>query len=371
MATTGDYYKILNVERGAPADQIKRAYRKMAVKYHPDKNKDAGAEAKFKEAAEAYEVLADPKKRQLYDQYGHEGLRGTSGHDFTHMDVGDIFSMFNDIFGDSMGFGGRRGGASRRRRGYDLETQVEISLEDVAGGVDQEVEITRQDVCGKCGGSGAKAGTKPTRCVMCGGQGKVASRQGLFQMVRTCPHCQGGGQVITEKCSTCGGEGRTPLNRKIRISIPAGIQDGQMVRVGGEGEPGPGGSDHGDLYVVVRVAPHRIFTRQADDIVLQMPVSFAQAALGATVPVPTLNGNKEIDVPRGAQHGDLCRLNGDGLPRLRGGRRGDLVIVLAIDIPKKLSERQEQLLREFAESEEQDVTDARRSFWEKIKDSLS
>ncbi len=369
MATTRDYYEILNLERDARADQVKHAYRKMAVKYHPDKNKSDNAEAKFKEAAEAYEVLADPKKRQLYDQYGHEGLRDTSGHDVTHMNVGDIF---NDIFGDVMGFGGRRGAQQGHPgSGDNLMMQVEISLEDVAKGVDKmEVKFTRQDVCSKCSGNGAKPGTKPASCVMCGGHGKVASRQGMFQMVRTCPRCQGSGQIIGDKCATCGGEGRTPLKRTIRISIPPGIQDGQMVRIAGEGEPGPDGTNHGYLDVEVLVASHSIFTRQGDDIVLQMPVTFAQAALGASVEVPTLNGRKDIDVQRGSQHADVCRLTGEGLPRLRGGRRGDLLVVLKIDIPRKLTEQQEQLLREFAETEHDNVIGARRSFWEKIKETL-
>jgi len=378
MATTRDYYDILKLDRNADADQIKRAYRKMAMKYHPDKNKDAAAESKFKEAAEAYEVISDARKRQLYDQHGHEGLRGVSGHDFSHMDAGDIFSMFGDIFGDvgdMFGFGGGRGGRGRqvqRTRGYDLETQVEITLEDVHSGIDEDVEITRQDVCETCTGTGAKPGTSPTSCVMCGGQGRVATRQAVFQMVRTCPKCRGAGKVITEVCTHCDGNGRRPVQRRIRISIPEGIQDGQMVRVSGEGEPAPTGGDRGDLYVVVRVTPHEVFTRQRENLVIQMPISFTQAVLGATVDIPTLNGTKrEVEIPRGAQHGDLCRVHGAGVPKLKTDETGDLIIVLSIEIPKKISETQEQLLREFAETEEHVVPAAHRSFWDKIKNSLS
>ena len=366
MATTRDYYETLNVDRNASADLIKRAYRKLAVKYHPDKNKEAGAEARFKEAAAAYEVLSDPQKRQLYDQYGHEGLRGTPGHDFTRMDVGDIFSMFDDIFGDTMGQRRRT-----RRRGYDLETQVQITLEDVVKGVEQEVQITRQDLCQDCQGSGAKAGTKPQQCVMCGGQGQVAMRQGLFQMVRTCPHCHGTGQVIGEKCTGCGGRGRMPRKRTINITIPAGIEDGQMVRVAGEGEPGPDGIQYGDLYVVVRVSEHKIFQRQGDNLVLALPISFAQAALGTNVAVPALDGQHELQIPRGAQHGDVCQVYGAGLPHLRGGRRGDLLVELSVEIPRKLTDEQEALLVEYAKTEKGTILAARRTLWGKIKDSLS
>ncbi len=375
MATTRDFYEILNVGRDADASDIKRAYRKMAVKYHPDKNKEDSAEEKFREAAEAYEVLSDPKRRQLYDQYGHDGLRGTSGHDFTHMDAGDIFSMFDDIFGGMTGFGGGgergRGGRRRRSRGYDLETQVQITLEDVSRGVEQQVEITRQDVCQICEGSGAKPGTSSNKCVMCAGQGQVAMRQGLFQMVRPCPKCSGAGQVITDKCTNCGGSGRRPRQRKISINVPAGVQDGQMVRVSGEGEPGPTGEAYGDLYVVVRVAPHKIFNRQKNDLVLKVPVTFTQAALGATRQVPTLDGLTDLEIERGTQHGDVLRVHGQGLPDLGSGRRGDLVVVVVIEVPQKLTDKQEELLREYAQTEDIKVSSGGRSFWEKLKESLS
>ena len=373
MATTRDYYEILNVEREASDDEIKRAYRKLAIKYHPDKNREDGAEDRFKEASEAYEVLSDANKRKLYDQYGHEGLRGTSGHDFTRMDAGDIFSIFGDIFGDDL-FGGAMGGGGGRRRqrnrGYDLETQVQITLEDVAAGSTQEVEIERQDRCGNCSGTGAKPGTEPTACVMCGGQGKVAVRQGMFQMVRPCAHCQGAGHVITEKCTECGGEGQVPRRRQISLNIPAGVAEGQMIRVSGEGEPAPGGGPNGDLYVVVRVAEHDIFRREGEHLILQLPIGFSQVALGSTISVPTLTDEGEVQIPRGSQHGDVCKVVGEGLPRLRGGRRGNLLVVLMIEVPKKLTEHQEELLRAYAETEDKDVADGR-TLWDRIKESLT
>lgn len=372
MATQRDYYEILNLERQAGADDIKRAYRKMAMKYHPDRNPgDAEAEKKFKEAAEAYEVLSDPEKRQRYDRFGHEGLRGTSGHDFSHMDVGDIFSMFEDIFGGSLG--GRRGGGSRARRGYDLETQVQITLLDVARGVEKEIQFTRQDLCPTCSGSGAKPGSEPLACVTCGGAGQVAQSGfgGMFRMVTTCPACGGAGKVFKDKCTDCKGQGRKPKKRVLNVKIPPGIHHGQAIRVPGEGEPGMQGGIRGDLHVVIAVAEHELFTREDDHLILRMPVSFTQAALGATVRVPTLEGQHELTIPPGTQHGQIFRIAGKGLPNLRSGRPGDLAVLLQIEIPKKLTEKQKQLLRDFAGTENHDVMPESRGFWDKIKTYLT
>ena len=384
MATKRDYYEILSVERTADGEEIKRAYRKMALKYHPDRNPgDAAAEASFKEAAEAYEVLSDTEKRQRYDRFGHEGLRGTSSHDFSHMDAGDIFSMFEDIFGGSMGGGGRARG--RAARGYDLETEVTITLEDVSRGVERDIEFTRQDHCSTCTGSGAKPGSKPTNCPTCGGNGQVAQTGfgGMFRMVTTCPACRGAGQIIKDRCTDCRGTGRKPKKRVINVKIPPGIHDGQAIRVSGEGEPGAAaGGPRGDLHVVVRVAEHKLFIRQDDHLVLKMPIGFTQAALGATVKVPSLggepnghkksgeNGQLDVVIKPGTQHGDFVRLAGMGLPNLRSGRRGDLVVVVGLEIPKKLSEKQQKLLREFAETEDVDVMPERSGFWDRIKDYL-
>jgi molecular chaperone DnaJ len=374
MATKRDYYEILAVDRGADGEQVKRAYRKMAMKFHPDRNPgDKEAERQFKEAAEAYEVLSSPEKRARYDRYGHEGLAGTSGHNFSHMDAGDIFSMFEDIFGGA--FGGRtsrsRGSA---RRGYDLETQVSIALDDVLSGTEVEVEFTRQDLCETCGGSGAKPGSRPVTCGTCGGQGKVAQSGfgGMFRMVTTCPVCGGAGQSYSEKCPTCDGGGRQPRRRVLTVRIPPGIHDGQAVRVAGEGEPGSGGGPRGDLHVVVRVKQHKLFERDGDNLVLRMPVSFSQAALGAEVEVPTLNrdGRETLKIKRGTQHGELFRIPGAGLPNLRNGRRGELIAVLMVEIPRHLTKRQQELLREFAQTENRDVLPQSGGFWDRIKEYL-
>ena len=373
VATKRDYYEILSVTKEASSEEIKRAYRKMAMKYHPDRNpNNAQAELAFKECAEAYEVLADDQKRQRYDRYGHAGLRGTSGHDFTHMDVGDIFSMFDDIFG-GMGFGGRRNGRrARGRRGYDLETEVQITFNDVAAGVEREIDFTRQDLCETCSGSGGKPGTQPVPCVTCGGAGQVAQSGmgGMFRMVTTCPACRGAGSTIKEKCPDCRGSGRMPKKRKLSVKIPPGIHDGQAIRVPGEGEPGAGGGPRGDLHVVVRVAEHELFVREDDHLILRMPVSFTQAALGAHVDVPTLDGQVELTIPPGTQHGEMFRLTDKGLPNLRSGHKGDLVAVLMVEIPKKLTAEQEQLLRDFAETENHEVMPRSRGFWDKIKEYL-
>ncbi len=373
MATQRDYYEILNVERSANGEEIKRAYRKMAMKYHPDRNPgDKEAEQRFKEAAEAYEVLSNPERRSRYDRFGHEGLRGTSMHDFGHMDVTDIFSMFDDIFGGGGAFGGRGRQRSRGRRGASLETVIDITLEDVYNGTEKEIEFDRLDDCPTCSGSGARPGSEPVTCPSCKGAGQVEQSGfgGMFRMVTTCPTCRGVGTVIKDKCPECRGSGRMPKHRVLTVKIPAGIHDGQAIRIPGEGEPGVGGAPRGDLHVVVRVSEHKLFQRQDDHLVLRMPVSFTQAALGATVDVPTLNGQAELTIKPGTQHGEIFRIPDKGLPNLRGGHRGDLVVVLAVEIPKKLTREQEQLLREFAQTENHDVMPESRNFWDKIKNYL-
>ncbi len=377
MPTQRDYYEVLGLDRGAGADDVKRAYRKLAMKYHPDRNPgDAEAEAKFKESAEAYEVLSSAEKRQRYDKFGHAGLKGQAGHDFSHMDAGDIFSMFEDIFGGGGGpFGGsrRQRGRSGPQRGYDLQTQAEVSLEEVDSGVEREIEFTRQDLCGSCKGSGAAPGAQPVTCVSCGGAGQVAQSGlgGMFRMVTTCPNCAGAGKVVKDKCKTCGGGGRQPKKRVLKVKIPAGIHDGQAIRVPGEGEPGSLGGPHGDLHVVVRVKEHELFTREDDHLILKMPISFTQAALGATLQVPTINGTHDITIKPGSQHGDILRAPGKGLPNLRGGRNGDLAILLLIEVPTKLTDKQEDLLREYAETEDRDVMPHSSGFWDKIKSYIS
>ncbi|MFG0326431.1 MAG: molecular chaperone DnaJ [Phycisphaerales bacterium JB037] len=380
MPTTRDYYEILGVEKSADAEEIKRAYRRLAMKHHPDRNPgDAEAEAAFKEAAEAYEVLSDSAKRQRYDQYGHEGLRGagSAAHDFSRMDVSDIFSMFQDIFGGG-GAGGRGPRGRSQPRGYDLETEVALTLKEVLEGTERDIEFTRMDVCETCTGSGAKPGTTPKTCTTCEGRGKVqqAGLGGMFRMVVACPHCQGRGTIVEERCEDCRGSGRVPRKRSLTVKIPPGIHDGQAVRVQGEGEPpGPdvspsGQGVRGSLHVVARIKKHEMFERDGDHLLLEMPLGFSQAALGAEIEVPTLEGSHELKIPKGTQHGAIFRIAGEGLPNLRSGRRGDLIVGCRIEIPKKLTAKQEELLRAFAETEDARVLPESHGFFQRIRDFL-
>lgn len=379
MATVRCYYEILTIERSASNDEIKRAYRRLAMKYHPDRNPDnPDAETKFKEATAAYEVLGDPDKRSRYDQYGHAGLRGTPGHDFNRMNVEDIFSMFNDIFS---GMGGQaRGGRQRgQARGFDLETVVEIEMEEVLEGTDREVQFKRLAVCHTCEGGGGKPGVEPATCPTCGGEGQVqqAGFGGMFRMVTACPNCRGRGSIILEKCSDCRGSGRVSLSRTIEVQIPRGIRDGQVVRLQGEGEPPPpekspdGSGISGDLHVVVRVNDHERFERDADDVIWVQPVAFAQAALGASIEIETIDGSMaSLEVPAGTQHGEIFRIPGQGLPNLRSGKRGDLVTILQLIVPNKLNEDQRKILEQYADLEDIPVKPTGPSFWEKLKDKV-
>jgi molecular chaperone DnaJ len=383
MPAERDYYEVLSIERTASGDEIKRAYRRMAMKWHPDRNPgDAKAEVEFKVCAEAYEVLSDPQRRSLYDQYGHAGLRQAPGHDFSRMRPDDIFSIFNDIFGGGGGFGG---GRQRRGpvRGYDLETSVEITLEDVLRGKEVEVNFTRRDVCGACEGSGAKKGTKPIQCPTCGGSGQVAQAGlgGMFRMVTTCPNCRGRGTVISEACSDCRGAGRVPRKRNLSVRIPKGIAEGQVIRIAGEGEPPPQEADaagkgpQGDLHVVISVRDHESFERVEDDLVCTRDISYPLAALGGRVRVETLEGPQDVDVPKGSQDGDVVTLEGAGLPHLRKpDQRGDLRIGLRLVVPRRLSAEQRRLLEEFANLDATDGEEIRppeKSFFKKIKDSIA
>lgn len=368
-----DYYEVLGVEKNASADDIKRAYRRLAIKYHPDKNPDdKSAEAKFKECAEAYEVLSDVDKRRQYDQFGHDGLRGSGVHDYSHMRADDIFSMFDldDLLGSFFGGGRGRRQASRRSgatRGYDLETSVELSLEDIANGTEKTIEFTRKDDCPDCKGSGAAAGKKTVTCPTCNGNGQVAQGGGFFQMISTCNRCKGTGQVITDPCRTCKGSGRVGHKRELKIKIPAGVHEGQGIRAPNEGEPGRGGGPRGDLYCYVRVKQHPFLQRDGNDLVAAVPISFTQAALGGSIEVPSLSGAKQLKVPPGTQHGDLFRIRGQGLPDLRSGRTGDEIVQIVVELPKKLNTKQEQLLREFATTENKDVMPQSIGFFEKLK----
>jgi molecular chaperone DnaJ len=379
MATTKrDYYEVLSVSRNADGEEIKRSYRKLAMQYHPDRNEGdskAEAELRFKECAEAYEVLSDPAKRQRYDQHGHAGVNGQQ-HDFSHMDVGDIFEMFGfgDIFGGRGGRGGRgQGGRGGPQPGQDLETQVELTLSEIADGCDKSIEFTRNESCETCKGTGAKAGSSPVQCGTCRGQGQVMQQGfgGMFRMVTTCPACKGRGSVIKDKCRDCGGEGKRQKKRQVNLKIPAGINEGQGLRLTGEGEAGDPGAPAGDLHCYVTIRPHPIFTRHHNDLVCQVPISFALATLGGKIDVPTLKGSEEIEVSAGAQHGDFIKLPGKGIADLRTGQRGAQIVQVLVEIPRKLTEKQRTLLMEYAKTEDVHAMPQRKGFLDKIKQAVT
>ncbi len=376
MSVTRCYYEVLDISRSADSSEIKSSYRRLAMKFHPDRNPDDGeAEKNFKECAEAYEVLSDPQKKQIYDQYGHDGLRGRghAGRNFNTMNVEDIFSMFNDILGN------RGGGRQRQARGYDLETDVEISFEEVLTGTERDVEFDRLDVCDTCGGDGAKAGTTPVNCGTCQGQGKVAQQGlgGMFRMVTACQACNGRGSVVREKCEDCYGRGRVSVHRKLRVKIPAGIHHGQAVRVAGEGEPPvpeaslSGAGQRGDLHVLVRVSEDNRFERDGDHLIQIVSVAFTQLALGSTIDVESIDATHSLEIPAGTQTNEIFRIDSAGLPDLRSGRRGDLVIIVRLAVPTKLTEDQRTLLEEYAKSEHIPVHEAETSFWDKLKGAVT
>lgn len=364
-----DYYEVLGVNRDATPEDIKKAYRRLAVKHHPDRNPDdPDAEARFKEAAEAYEVLSSPEKRHRYDQYGHGGLSGAGVHDFSGMGVEDIFDMFG--FGDV--FGTRRS----RRRGTDLQTEVEVTLHEVATGAQRTIEYDRRDFCDTCGGSGAAPGSQKRPCQTCGGYGQVEQATGLGsffggRIITTCPTCRGRGSLISTPCQECRGSGRTVKRRIVNVQVPAGVHDGQAIRLRGEGEPGDDGTSRGDLHCYIHVRPHPFLERSDNDLVCRMPVSFTQAALGALVEVPTLDGKAELRIPHGTQSGQVFRLRGMGLPDLRGGRKGDELVQVFVEIPKRLNKDQEKLLRSYAETEDKSVLPESKSFLDKFMDYLA
>jgi molecular chaperone DnaJ len=368
--TEQDFYAVLGVERTAGADEIRSAYRQLAKKWHPDLNpNNPEAEERFKEAAEAYEVLSDPEKRRRYDQYGKEGLRGTDFREFT--DLSDIFSAFGDIFGGGLfeGLFGNGGGGGQGR-GQHLKIQVEVGLEEVATGVKKEIELTRRERCSDCQGSGAAKGTRPSRCSTCGGYGVVQQGAGFFSLRTVCPACRGRGQFVKTPCARCRGTGKEAVRREITITVPPGAEDGIRYRYPGQGDAGDFGAPSGDLFCFVTVKPHPLFERHGDDLVCTVPITFAQAALGAEIEAPTLEGRTTVRVPRGTQSGHLLRLPGKGLPAARGRGRGDQIVHLVIETPAHLTARQEELLREFAETEEKAVQPQRKSFFEKLKTSF-
>ena len=367
-----DYYEVLGVQKSASADEVKRAYRALAMKYHPDKNPgDKAAEGKFKSCAEAYEVLSDKEKRQRYDQYGHDGLRGAGMHDFSRMNVEDIFSVFgfDDFFSGIFGGGARRGNgrSGGAAKGFDLETSVELTLEEVARGAEKTIAFTRQDNCGSCSGTGAAKGSQPVGCPACKGSGQVARGGGFFQMVSTCPQCKGAGRVVGSPCKSCKGRGKVPTKRTVSIKIPSGVHEGQGIRVTGEGEPGRQGGPSGDLYCYVKIKAHEFLQRDGNDLVAVVPISFTQAALGATIDVPSLEGTERLKVPPGTQYGSVFRIKGNGLPDIRTRGKGDQLIQVTIETPAKLNATQQGLLRQFSELENKRVSPQSRTFFEKLK----
>ena len=370
-----DYYEVLGVTRTASVDEIKAAYRKCALKWHPDRNPEhkAEAEAKFRESTEAYSVLSDSQKRQVYDTYGHSGLSGAGGGvDFS----GTIFQDFHDIFGDFFGFedlfsGGRRGGRGRRsQRGSDLRYDMTLTFEEAATGVNTKIKIPRQEFCAACNGTGAKAGTGVVACQTCGGRGQLAYQQGFFTITRTCPACQGAGQIIKERCIECRGQGRVEKERTIDLRIPPGVDTGTRLRVQGEGEPGPNGGPTGDLYVVLEVKEHPFFERRGADLYCTIPISIAQAALGAELQVPGLGGDEKLKIPEGTESGAVFRLRGKGLADPHGGGKGDLYYHVRVLTPSKLTREQRKLIEQLGASLKVENKPAERgsSLFDKVKD---
>ncbi len=342
-----DYYEVLGVSKDADGPTLKKAYRRLAMKHHPDRNEgDAEAEKKFKEAREAYEVLKDSDKRAAYDQFGHDGVRGGPGGagGFGAEGFSDIFG---DVFGDIFGGGARRGGGSQVFRGADLGYELKLDLETAISGDDVTIDVPTQVSCTTCDGSGAKKGTSPVTCSTCGGVGQVRMQQGFFSIQQTCPACKGAGTVIEDPCPDCHGRGRVRKTKTLSVKVPAGVDEGDRIRLSGEGEAGRNGGPPGDLYVEVRLKPHKLFDRRGSDLACEVPVSFATAALGGEVELPTLDGTVSLKVPAGTQSGKVFRLRGKGVITVRDPRKGDLFATLSVETPVNLTDEQKKILREF------------------------
>jgi molecular chaperone DnaJ len=370
-----DYYEVLGVGKNAGAAEIKSAYRKIAVRDHPDKNPgNKEAEERFKEAAEAYAVLSDPDKRARYDRFGHQGVAGAAGGGFGGFDP-TIFADFSDILGDFFGlgggFGGRRGG-NGMARGADLRYDLTLSFEEAAFGTETTLRIPRLETCGKCEGSGSADGKPPALCSACGGRGQVRFTQGFFTVARTCPQCQGEGRVVSDPCTECKGEGRVEREKSIVVKIPAGVDTGARLRLSGEGEHGRRGGPPGDLYVVLQVRPHRHFRRDGSTVLSRLSISYPQAVLGTNVEVDTIHGKSPLEIPPGTPHGRDFRLRGQGIDRLDGGGRGDHVVTVQVEVPnpRDLSAEEVQLLRRFAEIGGHPVKEEREGVFDRVKKNL-
>ena len=368
-----DYYEVLGVSRTAALDEIKGAYRKAALKWHPDRNpvNKAEAEVKFRECTEAYSVLSDPQKKQIYDTYGHAGLSSAGlGQGFDHT----VFQDFHDIFGDFFGFedlfGGGRRGRSRAQRGADLRYDMTLTFEEASAGVTTKIKLPRQEYCEACNGTGAKKGTGVQACQTCGGRGQLAYQQGFFTITRTCPACQGAGQIVRERCPECRGQGRLERDKTIELRIPPGVDSGTRLRVANEGEPGPNGGPAGDLYVVLEVKEHAFFERRGADLYCTIPLSIAQATLGTELQVPGLNGEEKLKIPEGTQSGAVFRIKGKGLADPRGGGKGDLYYHVRILTPTKLTRDQRKLMEQLGATlkVENKPADRNSSLFDKVKD---
>jgi len=376
-----DYYEVLEVTRTASDGEIKSAYRKLAMKYHPDRNPgDKGAEEKFKECAEAYAILADGEKRSAYDRYGHAAVSGAGAGAGFDPSMFQEFGDLADILGNMFGFGDLFGGGRRRggpQRGADLRYDLEIPFEEAAHGTETAIQIPRQENCETCHGTGAAAGSAPTTCPQCRGQGQVRFQQGFFTVARTCPQCRGAGRIVTKPCQTCRGAGRVTRERKITVKIPPGIATGQQLRLQGEGEPGMAGGPSGHLYVVVHVQEHEFFRRDGNNLFCEIPVNFTTLALGGEIQVPTLDESDTVRVPDGTQTGTTFRLRGKGMPDVNGRGRGDLFVTVQVQTPKKLTREQKQLLEQLAKSLPKDTFEPRvrgeeehdeRNLFDRVKD---
>jgi molecular chaperone DnaJ len=366
-----DYYVVLGVEKTAAAEEIKKSYRKLAVKYHPDKNPgDKVAEEQFKELGEAYEVLCDPQKRAAYDQYGHAAFDRRAGG-FARGGFHDPFDVFREVFGGGGIFedlfGGGRQDPTQPQRGDDLRYDMEITFEEAARGCEKEITVTKAERCDSCQGSGAEAGSRTRTCTTCGGRGQVISSRGIFSIAQTCPQCHGAGRVIDKPCKTCHGAGRRERTSKITLRIPAGVDTGSRLRSAGNGEAGLRTGPPGDLYVVLHVKPHQIFQRDGDDLLCEVPVNFVQAVLGAEISVPTLDGNAEINIPPGTQPGSMFRLKGKGVKNIQGYGSGDLHVRINVEVPTHLTAAQKAKLQEFAQLCNGKESPISQSFFEKAR----
>ncbi len=366
-----DYYEVLNVEKSASADQIKSAYRKKAVKYHPDKNKgDKAAEEKFKEASEAYHVLSDSERKQNYDNFGHAAFENGAGGrgGFGNFDFSNHFSdIFEDFFGEGFGGGGRRSRRSNNR-GSDLRYDLSISLEEAYTGKKQDIKFSTSEKCDTCSGSGSKPGHDAGSCSMCGGHGQVRSSQGFFTVQQTCPQCSGSGEMITNPCGTCNGQGKKQASKRLSVTIPKGVDDGTRIRLAGKGEAGSRGASSGDLYLFINVYSHELFKRSDENLFFECPISIADAALGTSIEIPTIDGGKaKIKIPSGTQSGKQFRLKGKGMPYMRGSGNGDLYVQVNTEVPVNLNKEQKELLEKFREIENEKSNPSIKKFFQKAK----